>query len=58
MLNSKYCFFMLRKLFLFMIVYGNKINLEENCDILVFFKGFFVDGMNDWVEKMNKILLC
>lgn len=41
-----------------MIVYGNKINLEENCDILVFFKGFFVDGMNDWVEKMNKILLC
>lgn len=58
MLNSRYCFIMLRKFFLFMIVYGNKINLEENCDILVFFKGFFVDGMNDWVEKMNKILLC
>lgn len=41
-----------------MIVYGQKINFEENYDILVLFKGFFLDGMNFWVEKICKILLC
>lgn len=48
---------MLRKLFLFMIVYKWKISLEENCDILVFFLGFFEDGMIEWVERLSKILL-
>lgn len=49
---------MFRKLFLYMIVYGEKMNFEENCDILVLLEGFFLDGMYIWVEKISKILLC
>lgn len=47
----------LRKLPLFTTVHGEKIDLEENRDILALPQGLPSDGMNAWAEKTRKILL-
>lgn len=55
--NRQYCLTMLRKLPLYTTVHGEKINLEENRDILALPEGLPPDGMHSWAEKTSKILL-
>nr|XP_022329303.1 sacsin-like [Crassostrea virginica]XP_022329305.1 sacsin-like [Crassostrea virginica]XP_022329306.1 sacsin-like [Crassostrea virginica] len=55
--NSQHLLDKLRKLPLFTTVYDQKINLEENRDILALPKGLPADGINTWAVKSQKILL-
>ncbi|XP_078314515.1 LOW QUALITY PROTEIN: sacsin-like [Crassostrea virginica] len=57
MRNSQNLLTKLRKLPLFTTIHCQKMNLEENRDIIALPVGLPADGINTWAEKSEKLLL-